>query len=120
MVSLANGPAASAGLLGGEPAVNGAPAFLETPVEPEPTPFPAPLPAPTVPPAAEARRLVVRLLGGEELELGVFDDRDDAVEAAQELASRFARAEADGEWPEVDGRFLRPGAIASVDVLVRG
>jgi hypothetical protein len=120
MVSLANGPAASAGLLGGGPAASGAPAFLEASVQPEPTPVPAPTPAPTVPPAAEARRLVVRLLGGEELELGVFDDRDDAVEAAQELVTRFARAEADGNGPEVAGRFLRPGAIASVEVLVRG
>ena len=79
---------------------------------------------PTTPPVAEAvadtpRRLVVRLLGGEEVELGDFDDRNDAVEAAQELIARFSSAEASGEWPEVDGRFLRPAAIASVDVLVR-
>jgi hypothetical protein len=71
-----------------------------------------------LPVAAEVRRLVVRLLGGDEVELGLFDDRDDAVEAAQELVARFSSAEAAGEWPEIDGRFLRPDSIASIDVLV--
>ena len=71
-----------------------------------------------VPSMAEVRRLVVRLLGGDEIELGSFDDRDDAMEAAQQLVARFSSAEAAGEWPEVDGRFLRPGAVASIDVLV--
>ena len=67
---------------------------------------------------ADVRRLVVRLLGGEEVELGSFDDRGDAMEAAQELVARFSSAEAAGEWPEVEGRFLRPGSVASIDVLV--
>jgi hypothetical protein len=71
-----------------------------------------------IPVAAEVRRLVVRLLGGDEIELGTFDDRDDAMEAAQELVARFSAAEDGGEWPEVDGRFLRPGSVASIDVLV--
>jgi hypothetical protein len=71
-----------------------------------------------LPVAAEVRRLVVRLLGGEEVELGSFDDRDDAMKAAQELVARFSSAEAAGEWPEVEGRFLRPGSVASIDVLV--
>lgn len=69
-------------------------------------------------PVDDVRRLVVRLLGGEEVELGSFDDRGDAMEAAQELVARFSAAEAGGEWPEIDGRFLRPGAVASIDVLV--
>ena len=70
------------------------------------------------PSMAEVRRLVVRLLGGDEIELGSFDDRGDAMDAAQQLVARFSSAEAAGEWPEVDGRFLRPGAVASIDVLV--
>jgi hypothetical protein len=73
-----------------------------------------------VPAVAEVRRLVVRLLGGDEIELGSFDERDDAMEAAQNLVARFSSAEACGEWPEVDGRFLRPGSVASIDVLVAG
>ena len=67
---------------------------------------------------AEVRRLVVRLLGGEEVELGSFDDRGDAMEAAQELITSFTAAEAAGGWFEVGGRFLRPDSVASIDVLV--
>ena len=70
------------------------------------------------PPAAEVRRLVVRLLGGDEVELGNFDERDDAMLAAKELVARFSAAEAAGEWPEIEGRFLRPGSVASIDVLI--
>jgi hypothetical protein len=83
------------------------------PVESEEEPETGDLPL-----AAEVRRLVVRLLGGDEVELGTFDDRDDAIEAAQELVARFSAAEAAGEWPEVEGRFLRPDSIASIDILV--
>src|SRR6187397_3477136 len=45
-----------------------------------------------VPAVAEVRRLVVRLLGGDEIELGSFDERDDAMEAAQNLVARFSTA----------------------------
>ena len=73
------------------------------------------------PPAeTDMRRLVVRLLGGDEVMVGSFDNRGDAMEAAQELVARFSSAEAAGEWPEVEGRFLRPGSVASIDVLVAG
>lgn len=71
------------------------------------------------PAAAEQRRLVVRLLGGEELDLGTYDVRADAVSAAQDLVAKFTSAEASGEWPEVDGRFLRPASVASIDVLLQ-
>ena len=112
MHSLASGSAAAVGLVGSAPPVTES--LPDTPA------FLAPSAEEAVEPAADKpRRLVVRLLGGEEVELGDFDDRDDAVEAAQELVTRFSSAEASGEWPEVDGRFLRPAAIASVDVLVR-
>jgi len=70
--------------------------------------------------AAEVRRLVVRLVGGEEVELGSFDDRDSAIDAAQQLVTRFSSAEAAGAWFEVEGRFLRPDSVASIDVLVAG
>jgi hypothetical protein len=70
--------------------------------------------------AAEVRRLVVRLVGGDEVELGSFDDRDGAIDAAQQLIARFSAAEAAGAWFEVEGRFLRPDSVASIDVLVAG
>jgi hypothetical protein len=138
MHQFASGSSAAVSLLGGDSGppvgpetIGRPPSGFEAPAVPlRPFPTAAPAPAATVetvetetesddvPLAAEVRRLVVRLLGGDELELGVFDDRDDAVNAAQELVARFSSAEASGEWPEVDGRFVRPASVASIDVLV--
>ena len=67
--------------------------------------------------APDTLRLVLRLLGGEQLELAAYTDRDEAVAAARELMMRFSSAESAGEWPELDGRFIRPGSVASIDVL---
>lgn len=139
MHQFASGSSAAVSLLGGDggppvgPEIVGRPpSGFEAPSVPL-RPFPTSVPtAPTqaepeataetevVPVTAEVRRLVVRLLGGDEVELGSFDDRDDAMEAAQELVARFSAAEAGGEWPEIDGRFLRPGSVASIDVLIAG
>ena len=63
------------------------------------------------------RRIVLTMLGGEQLELAAYGDRDDAVAAARELMTRFSSAESAGEWPELDGRFIRPGSVASIEVL---
>jgi hypothetical protein len=65
---------------------------------------------------SDVRRVVVHLNGGEELEVGTTHGRDEAVALARELARRFDAAIAAGEWPEVGGRFLRPGSIVSIDV----
>src|SRR5688572_3114368 len=136
MHQFASGSSAAVGLLGGgsdgppvgPETVGRAPSGFEAPAVPL-RPFPmaaAPASVATATDteelqvAAEVRRLVVRLLGGDEVELGVFDDRGDAMEAAQELVARFSSAEAAGEWPEIEGRFLRPGSVASIDVLVAG
>ena len=142
MYDFASGPSASVSLLGGSeppmsPETVGRPPsnFEAVPLQPNPAvmstttlPAPGPLPAPPapitpfepLPVAVETTdvRLVVRLLGGEELELGVFDGRDNAVEAAKELVTRFSTAEASGDWPEIDGRYLRPASVASIDILV--
>jgi hypothetical protein len=69
------------------------------------------------PEAAETLRVALRLLGGEQLELTAYTDRDEAVAAARELMLRFSSAESAGEWPELDGRFIRPGSVASIDVV---
>lgn len=84
---------------------------------------PAPTPHEELPLAAAAlgqRRLVVRLLGGEDVELGTFDGPDAAIDRARQLVASIDDAESAGEWPELEGRFLRPGAIVSIDVLVAG
>ncbi len=43
-------------------------------------------------------------------------DADEAVEFARDAVRRIAAAESTGEWPEIDGRFLRPDSIFSVDI----
>ena len=135
MHQFATGSSAAVGLLGGSdgppvgPETIGRPpsAFEAPPVPLRPFPTAvAAVPAEAedehetdeLPVAAEVRRLVVRLLGGDEVEVGTFDERDDAVEAAEELVGRFTAAEAADEWPEVAGRFLRPGSVVSIDILV--
>jgi hypothetical protein len=76
-------------------------------------------PAEELPPAAlvDPRRLVVRLLGGEDVELGVFDGPDTAIARAKQVVGSIATAEAAGEWPELEGRFLRPSSFVSIDVV---
>jgi hypothetical protein len=136
MHQFASGPGMAVGLAGsdGPPispeTVGRAPSFLEAPVPLRPAAGPAPVSAAPaqepveepeeeiLAPAADVRRVVVRLLGGEEIELASFDERDAAIAAAQELMLRIGAAEAAGEWPEVEGRFVRPASIASIDVLV--
>lgn len=127
MFDIASGAAApvAVGLVGSED-----PPLTPEPVGPAPSNFEAPavplrsfesiLAERTAAAAVETRRIVVRLLGGDELEVGSYDDREQAVAAARELMARFSAAEQSGEWPEVEGRFMRPGAVASIDVLVAG
>ncbi len=104
-------------------ALGARPAALEAPVEPaRPDPEPAPGPAPADAWAVEdadagPRRVVVRLNGSEDVELGEAESRDEALAVAREVVRRIAAAEDSGEWPELEGRLLRPGAIVSVDVL---
>lgn len=69
-------------------------------------------------PATGTRRVVLKLVGGEELELGEYESQDDAIARARETIARVDEAEAAGEWPVLDGRRVRPGAIVSVDLLV--
>lgn len=88
----------------------------EGPVE-SPVPMAELLPA-RAPATAERRRVVVRLVGDEELELGTFDDRAAAHTCARDTVARFSEAERAGEWPELEGRHLRPASILSVDILV--
>lgn len=125
MFDIASGAAApvAVGLVG----VSEDPPLTPEPVGPAPSSFEAPpvplrsfesILAERTAQAAPTRRLVLRLLGGDELELGSYDERDEAVAAARELVERFSAAEATGEWPEVEGRFMRPGAVVSIDVLV--
>lgn len=65
---------------------------------------------------ADVRRVVVRLVGEDEVEVGRRDGREAAVELAREVSEQIRAATATGVWPEVDGRHLRPDAIVSIDI----
>ena len=67
--------------------------------------------------ASERIRLVVRLAGGDELEVATYAVYAEATAQAKELVACLSAAEAAGEWPEIDGRHLRPASIVSVDVV---
>jgi hypothetical protein len=77
--------------------------------------------APPTPAAAdllsgEERRVLLRVHSGEEITLGVADDREEGLRLARETIRLIDEAEARGEWPELDERFIRPSAIVSIDV----
>ena len=127
MYEFASGAAApvAVGLIGATD-----PPLTPEPVAPAPSNFdPPPVPlrsfeailaerTAAVPVAAQAtRRIVLTLLGGDRLELEAYEGREEAVAAARELMTQFATAEATGDWPELDGRFIRPASVASIDVL---
>jgi hypothetical protein len=114
MSSILGGPSAAAGLI----AASSDAETVVTPIEGIGVAQELAPPA-EVPVGESGRRLVVRLLGGDDLELGDYEDRGGAVVAAQELVARFTTAETSGEWPEVEGRFLRPASIVSIDVLAK-
>ena len=67
--------------------------------------------------AADPHRVLVRLQNGERVELATLPDRASAEARARELIRQL---DADPTaWPEVGRRFLRPGAIVSIDIVGR-
>jgi 23S rRNA U2552 (ribose-2'-O)-methylase RlmE/FtsJ len=38
------------------------------------------------------------------------------VQLARDMVRHIERASAKGEWPQIAERFIRPGAIVSIDV----
>jgi len=73
-------------------------------------------PAPAWLGVSETRRVVLRVHGAEEIELGRAEGREPAVRLAREMIGAIEEAQARGEWPLVEDRFIRPGAIVSIDV----
>lgn len=78
-----------------------------------PPEHPQPIPLPV---SVETRRVVMRVQGGEEIELARAEGREPAVRLAREAIQDVEGAIELGEWPSVGDRFVRPGAIVSIDV----
>lgn len=66
--------------------------------------------------AVDTRRVVLRMHGDQDIVVGRAEGREPAVEIAREMVRHIEAASARGEWPQIDERFVRPGAIVSVDV----
>ena len=80
------------------------------------TPAPALPPVVALPVAEETRRVVIRVRGGDEIEVGRTVGREPAVRIARDTIKLIEEAQQAEEWPSVGDRFLRPDAIVSIDV----
>lgn len=110
-----------------EPAAAPAPAHVNPtpPASAPPAPAPATIGVAAVGPVAPTTeaptksavtfRVFARLSNGERIEVGAHGDEPSAKAEATALM-RFLKADG-GDWPFLDGRFVRPEAIVSVDVV---
>jgi len=89
--------------------------------EPDPEPAPA-VDIPTSPTPDEhggetagVWRMTIKLTNGERVEAGDFPDLGAAKQQAKAIMTQIADAAQD-EWPFVNGRFVKPDTIVSVDI----
>jgi hypothetical protein len=66
--------------------------------------------------APDLRRVILRVHGDDPIVVGSAEGRDNAVRIAREMVQHIEQAATKGEWPQIDERFIRPGAIVSIDV----
>ena len=66
--------------------------------------------------APDTRRVILRVHGDENILVGNAEGRDNAVLIARNMVQHIEQAAAKGEWPQIEERFIRPGAIVSIDV----
>jgi hypothetical protein len=66
--------------------------------------------------APDLRRVILRVHGDDPIVVGSAEGRDNAVRIAREMVQHIEQAATNGEWPQIDERFIRPGAIVSIDV----
>ena len=64
---------------------------------------------------SDVRRVVIRLIDGEVLQVGAAPNRDGALALARSVVAELERPA--GEWPLVGDRLVRPESVLSVDVL---
>lgn len=67
---------------------------------------------------SELRRVVVRLVDGDVVQVGTAPTRDSAMVLARSVIAEIDHPA--GEWPMVGNRILRPDSVLSVDVLGTG
>jgi hypothetical protein len=87
------------------------------PVAAQPEPVSEPGPEPAAPAQATVEltwAVALRLADGERLEVGAFPGETEAVEGARGVVAQIASEQT---WPFFAGRFIRPDAIVSVDLV---
>jgi hypothetical protein len=100
-----------------------APPAAEEPAQPTPVEHPVDArPAADAPPEpsveeAAGQQVVLRLQGGETLEVGAFTSTAEASACAQEVVRQIASTDEQGTWPFFANRFVRPDTILSVDLI---
>ena len=100
-----------------------APPAAEEPAQPTPVEHPVEVQpaaeAPAEPSVEEAanQQVVLRLQGGETLEVGAFTSTAEASACAQEVVRQIASTDEQGTWPFFANRFVRPDTILSVDLI---
>jgi hypothetical protein len=67
------------------------------------------------PHATHPVQVVVRLIDGGSVLVGTYDGAAEASRGAEELLEQFAQT--DKTWPLIGGRYLRPEAVVSIDVV---
>jgi hypothetical protein len=98
------------------------PVFVPPPVavQPEPVSGPTPVLVPEPAPAPVVTGFVVRgcLVNGEEIEIASVDDAATAQRIARDAMRACARSEGT-DWPILNGRYVRPDSIVSIEVSER-
>ncbi len=67
---------------------------------------------------SELRRVVVRLVGDDVVQVGTAPNRDSALILARSVIAEID--DASGDWPLVGNRLLRPESVLSVDLVTAG
>lgn len=86
-------------------------------IAPEPVPVAEPPVATPIQTAQVTAFVFVRLSNGERIAAGSFASEYGAEQCAQEL---MAAIDTPGSWPRVNGSYVRPDAILSIDLEVTG
>jgi hypothetical protein len=101
-----------------EPPVSpGAPALEPPPIttEPDVVVDPVALPEPEAPSPVVVAEIFLRLSNDERISAGTFESEEAAEARARELMTALDEG---GDWPRIEGRYVRPEAVVSIDVEI--
>lgn len=86
------------------------------PPTPLTTPAPTKMPDGDIGPGGDTIRVKVRLSDGDHVDAGTFGDMDAAAHHGRLLIKSMSDGDS-GQWPFLDGRFVRPAMVVSIDLV---